>query len=79
MKKLAIKLQGFKVVKDESTLECNTDYSELVKVTVESSESDAFENDCPNTDWLELLAEKKLGYSFQMDNYEILTKEIEIQ
>jgi hypothetical protein len=79
MKKVKIKLQGFKVIKNEDTLSCKTDYSELIKTEVESTLADAFENDCPNTDWLELLAEKELGYLFQMDSYEVLTEEIEIQ
>jgi len=71
MKKIEIKLTGFKVVKNQDTLECQADYSELVKVKVESNESDAFDNDCPNADWLESLAEKKLGHLFQMDGYKI--------
>jgi hypothetical protein len=72
MKKLTIKLEGFKVNEDEYGCTI-TDTSKAITVTVESSKSDAFEeNGHPNTDWLEMLAEKQLGHYFEMMSYKIL-------
>ena len=72
MKKLTIKLQGHKVTENEEG-DMIANHSKVIKVTVESRESDAFlENGAPDTDWLEMLAEKQLNHYFEMMTYEII-------